>query len=85
MQMIAARRPAGGGCFHCLVYMSISEATLGEHEPKVHHSRKGAIAEALEWTGRNPRHRAYIDCTNHQQFAHEDLMWICDAPAGKKA
>jgi hypothetical protein len=35
-----------------LLFMSTSEAALGEREPKVHHSKKDAIAEASNRSGK---------------------------------
>jgi hypothetical protein len=60
----------------CLLFMSTSEASLGDGAPKVHTSKRDAIEEAIEWIGRSPHYRAYIDCANHQQFTYEDLVRI---------
>jgi hypothetical protein len=62
----------------CLLYMSTTEAGLGEVEPKLHATRRDAIEEAIEWIGRNPRFRAYIDCSN-VQITHDELMKIRNA------
>ena len=59
-----------------MLFMSTSEASLGDGAPKVHTSKRDAIEEAIEWIGRSPHYRAYIDCTNHQQFTYEDLVRI---------
>ena len=60
----------------CLLFMSTSEATLGEGLPKIHLSKSDAIEEAIEWIGRSLHHRAYIDCGPHRQFTHEDMVGL---------
>jgi hypothetical protein len=60
----------------CLLFMSTAEASLGDGPPKLHTSKRDAIEEAIEWIGRSPHYRAYIDCINHQQFTYEDLVRI---------
>jgi hypothetical protein len=58
----------------CLLFMSTSEATLGDGAPKIHTSKRDAIEEAIEWIGHSPHYRAYIDCGTRRQFTHEDLV-----------